>query len=294
MGAYYPTGEYIPAMANPYGVALDDAALRWAAAESAPESVIAAIYLLDTRSVDAIVAKLTPAELEQVIKIVGRSPRRYAPGAYEALKEQRYRRSMQRSAAGTPPAEGPNSPATPIRPRNGSTRLDDTRRPAGPSAAPWSASEHGADVGAHAAPVVHLGAAPELLSPGDLATLKSKLPDALTMRSVPVVDGRSIAIARNYDGITDFLLLDSHRPSDRQIGALGVTHDWTISRRIVELVRTPVILAGGLGPDNVAEAIRVVRPVGVDSKTKTDKTGSHRKDLERVRRFYEAARAVIL
>ena len=48
----------------------------------------------------------------------------------------------------------------------------------------------------------------------------------------------------------------------------------TISRRIVELVRTPVILAGGLGPDNVAEAILVVRPAGVDSKTKTDQSGS--------------------
>jgi phosphoribosylanthranilate isomerase len=125
--------------------------------------------------------------------------------------------------------------------------------------------------------IVHLGAAPELLSPGEVAALKSKLPDALIMRSVPVVDEESIAIASGYDGIVDFLLLDSHQPSDRQIGALGVTHDWTISRRIVELVRTPVILAGGLGPDNVAEAIRAVRPAGVDSKTKTDQTGSHRR-----------------
>jgi phosphoribosylanthranilate isomerase len=141
--------------------------------------------------------------------------------------------------------------------------------------------------------IVLLGAAPELLSPGDAATLKAKLADAFIMRSVPVVHEGSIAIACG-EGITDFLLLDSHRPSDRQIGALGVTHDWTISRRIVELVRTPVILAGGLGPDNVAEAIRAVRPAGVDSKTKTDQTGSHQKDLDRVRRFYEGARAVNL
>ncbi len=142
--------------------------------------------------------------------------------------------------------------------------------------------------------IVHLGAAPEMLSPGDVAVLKSKLPDALIMRSVPVVDEESIAIACDYDEIVDFLLLDSHQLSDRQIGALGVTHDWTISRRIVELVRTPVILAGGLGPDNVAEAILAVRPAGVDSKTKTDQTGSHQKDLDRVRRFYETARAVSL
>jgi phosphoribosylanthranilate isomerase len=139
--------------------------------------------------------------------------------------------------------------------------------------------------------ILHLGAAPELLSSDDAATLKAKLTGILLMRSIPVIGEVSIEIARSYDGIADFLLLDSHRESDRQIGALGLTHDWTISRRIVELVRTPVMLAGGLGPDNVAEAIRVVRPAGVDSKTKTDEDGSHRKDLDRVRRFHEAARA---
>ncbi len=137
--------------------------------------------------------------------------------------------------------------------------------------------------------IVHLGAAPELLSPDQTARLKQKLPGRLLMRSIPVTGEESIALARAYDGIADFLLLDSHRVSDRQIGALGVTHDWRISRRIVDLVRTPVILAGGLGPDNVAEAIRAVRPAGVDSKTNTDRPGSHAKDIERVRRFHAVA-----
>lgn len=140
--------------------------------------------------------------------------------------------------------------------------------------------------------IVHLGAGPELLSPGDTTALKRKLPNMFVMRSIPVIGQESITIARSYDGIADFLLLDSHRESDRQIGALGITHDWTISRRIAELVRTPLILAGGLGPDNVAKAIRAVQPAGVDSKTKTDRDGTHRKDLDRVRRFHEAARAV--
>jgi phosphoribosylanthranilate isomerase len=138
--------------------------------------------------------------------------------------------------------------------------------------------------------IVHLGAAPELLSPDGATALKANLPGILLMRSIPVGEV-SIAIAQSYEGIADFLLLDSHREADRQIGALGMTHDWNISRRIVELVRTPVILAGGLGPDNVADAIRAVRPTGVDSKSKTDQDGSHRKDLDRVRRFHEAAEA---
>jgi phosphoribosylanthranilate isomerase len=137
--------------------------------------------------------------------------------------------------------------------------------------------------------LVHLGAAPDLLSPGHVSTLKEKLPGIAVMRSVPVSGEESLGIAQSYDGIADYLLLDSYLASDRQIGALGVTHDWGISRRIVELVRMPVVLAGGLGPDNVAHAIRTVRPAGVDSKTKTDRNGSHVKDLERVRCFYEAA-----
>jgi phosphoribosylanthranilate isomerase len=138
--------------------------------------------------------------------------------------------------------------------------------------------------------IVHLGAAPELLSPADVAELKCRLPGAVIMRSIPVVGDESVALARSYDGIADFLLLDSHRASDVQVGALGIVHDWSISRRIVEAVTVPIVLAGGLGPDNVADAIRVVRPAGVDSKTKTDRAGSHAKDIEQVRRFHEAAR----
>jgi phosphoribosylanthranilate isomerase len=115
----------------------------------------------------------------------------------------------------------------------------------------------------------------------------------MIMRSAPVYGEQSVQIARSYEGIAEYLLLDSHRPSDRQIGALGVPHDWSISRRIVEQISTSVILAGWLGPDNVAQSISIVRPAGVDSKTKTDREGCHTKDLERVRRFYEEAHAAM-
>lgn len=83
-------------MANPYGIRLDDTSLRWAAAEGVSEAVIAAICLLPERSVDKIVAKLSPVELEQVIKIVGRSPRGYPSGALEALKGKRNSAQPQR------------------------------------------------------------------------------------------------------------------------------------------------------------------------------------------------------
>jgi phosphoribosylanthranilate isomerase len=140
-------------------------------------------------------------------------------------------------------------------------------------------------------PIVHLGARPELLAPEDVVALKHLVPGSIIMRSVPVSGEDAIAIAESYDYVADLLMLDSVRSSDNKIGALGVCHDWSISRRVVERVHIPVFLAGGLGPDNVAEAIRQVRPAGVDSKTNTDRVGSHVKDLERVRRFHEAARS---
>ncbi|NWG76280.1 MAG: phosphoribosylanthranilate isomerase, partial [Rubrivivax sp.] len=77
------------------------------------------------------------------------------------------------------------------------------------------------------------------------------------------------------------------------IGASGATHDWALSREIVRQVRVPVVLAGGLSPENVGAAIRAVRPWGVDSLTHTNQPlpgGGFRKDLERVRQFVLAAR----
>ena len=89
--------------------------------------------------------------------------------------------------------------------------------------------------------------------------------------------------------MADLLLLDSYDPADRQIGALGVTHNWELDRRIVERVHVPVIVAGGLGPENVGAAIQASRPAGVDSKSSTDKTdGSHTKDPDCVRAFVTA------
>ena len=141
--------------------------------------------------------------------------------------------------------------------------------------------------------ILHLGASTDLLTPTVVQQLKKEHGTLTVMRSIPVLDAKSIAIARSYDGIADMLLLDTHRPGDAQIGALGVTHSWDIDRRIVESVGIPVIIAGGLGPDNVADAIEVARPMGVDSKTKTDKDdGSHTKDLEKVKRFVARAKSL--
>jgi phosphoribosylanthranilate isomerase len=141
--------------------------------------------------------------------------------------------------------------------------------------------------------IIHLGASPELLTPAHVAVIKQELPASVIMRSIPVTGEESVGIADSYEEVADYLLLDSYRALDRQVGGLGVTHDWGISRQVVEFAKIPVFLAGGLGPDNVGEAIRAVGPAGVDSKTKTDRNGSHAKDLERVRRFREAVVAAL-
>jgi phosphoribosylanthranilate isomerase len=119
--------------------------------------------------------------------------------------------------------------------------------------------------------IIHIGAAVELFSVEHTRELKAIFPQARIMRSIPVTGAASIGYAKAYEGVADFLLLDSHDPGDRQIGGLGRTHDWSISRRIVEAVSVPAILAGGLDADNVGAAIAAVGPAGVDSKTKTDR-----------------------
>ena len=138
--------------------------------------------------------------------------------------------------------------------------------------------------------IIHIGAAIELFSARETQALKSAFPAVQIMRSIPVVDKTSIECANEYRDIADFLLLDSHDPGDRQIGGLGRTHDWSVSRRIIEEVGVPAILAGGLDMDNVAGAIAAVRPAGVDSKTKTDREDGNGKDLDKVQRFVAAAK----
>ena len=142
--------------------------------------------------------------------------------------------------------------------------------------------------------IIHLAAPPEAILPTQIEEIKKELPEMEIMRTIPVVGEESVAAAMVYDEICDYLLLDSKDPQSGQIGVTGRTHEWSISKKIVETVNTKVILAGGLGPENVAEAIRIVRPYGVDSKTKTDRIGGKGKDLIKVKRFADTAKSLNL
>ena len=138
--------------------------------------------------------------------------------------------------------------------------------------------------------IIQVQAAIEDFSVATTWALKRRFPQVPIIRAIPVIDETSVEIAASYQGVADLLLLDSWDPDTGQFGALGRTHDWALSRRIVDEVGVPVILAGGLGPDNVADAIAAVRPAGVDSKTRTDRADGTGKDLEKVREFVAAAK----
>jgi phosphoribosylanthranilate isomerase len=117
------------------------------------------------------------------------------------------------------------------------------------------------------------------------------------LQAVPVTGVAAVAAAEYFAGFCDSIILDSVDPRISGVGAAGVPHDWNVSAEICRRLENStcrVILAGGLGPDNVAEAIRRVRPAGVDSFTRTSvlaADGSSRKDPQKVRLFIERARA---
>ena len=82
----------------------------------------------------------------------------------------------------------------------------------------------------------------------------------------------------------DAFITDTFDPATGASGATGKTHDWSISKKLVGISSKPVIIAGGLNPSNVRQAILEIHPAGVDVHTGVeDKYG--RKDLELVNAF---------
>src|ERR1700674_3213943 len=131
--------------------------------------------------------------------------------------------------------------------------------------------------------VLHLAA--REIEPEDCAWIRQRVAPVRLLRAIAVRAGETISEANAHQEAADYLILDSGAK-----GAAGETHDWSVSRTVVERSRIPVILAGGLSADNVARAIAAVRPWGVDSFTHTDVPGNRgKKDPARGRAFIAAA-----
>jgi phosphoribosylanthranilate isomerase len=86
--------------------------------------------------------------------------------------------------------------------------------------------------------------------------------------------------------IADSILLDTGKSG--KTGGTGCVHDWNLSRRIADETRMPLILAGGLRPENVQEAIRAVSPYAVDTASGVETCG--KKDALKIKSFIEEVR----
>lgn len=142
--------------------------------------------------------------------------------------------------------------------------------------------------------VIHICGNEFFSTPEFVSKAKELCPGVDVLQAIPMTGPESIDQALHFAKFCDMLILDSVDPKIAGIGAAGITHDWALDAEIVRKVSCRVILAGGLGPDNVAEAIITVRPWGVDSFTKTSDRladGSTRKNPEKVRLFVKNARA---
>ena len=147
---------------------------------------------------------------------------------------------------------------------------------------------------AHVQPdIVHISSEVDQVNMEAMRTIRERLsPDILLMKAISVEDASSVDVAKKYAEVSDLLLLDTSAKGFPGVGATGFTHDWNVSKRIVEEVKIPVILAGGLSAANVQEAMEVVRPWGVDSNTSTNIEGSRvLKDLKRIEEFVKAVKS---
>jgi phosphoribosylanthranilate isomerase len=147
--------------------------------------------------------------------------------------------------------------------------------------------------------------------------IREHFPEIRVMRSLPIPPGAHpdggtvLTYARLFEPISDFFLTDTlmvpenHAASSQEadiqpvngfIGITGKTCNWQIAKDLVAASGIPVILAGGITPDNVAEGIQQVRPAGVDSCTGTNACDHQgrpirfQKDMTKVKHLVAAAR----
>lgn len=106
----------------------------------------------------------------------------------------------------------------------------------------------------------------DALAPGAHATLRRLLQHTRLVQVIHVRSEADVVDALAVAPLVDELLLDSGNPNAavRELGGTGRTHDWCLSRQIVERAGKPVWLAGGLRAENVREAVASVQPHGLD------------------------------
>lgn len=129
------------------------------------------------------------------------------------------------------------------------------------------------------------------ISADELSHLKKISPQLKIIKSLIVRENNLPQLERlteTFGMLVDAFITDTYDPQTGASGATGRVHDWAVSRRLVEISPKPLILAGGLNPANVGEAILQVRPAGVDSHTGVEDAAG-RKDPLLVKEFLAGA-----
>ena len=127
------------------------------------------------------------------------------------------------------------------------------------------------------------------VTPAAIREVKRGLPNIVIWRALHVSDGNVTERAREFEGIADALVLDT--PSETgALGGSGKTHDWSLSEKVGTSVSIPVVLAGGLNTENIAEAISAVRPAVVDVHSGVSNPDGS-KDMAKVKLFVQRAKA---
>lgn len=104
-------------------------------------------------------------------------------------------------------------------------------------------------------------------------------------------DDSAIEKVQELEGIADAILLDSPKGSDGAEGGTGKTHDWNVSARIVAESSVPIILAGGLTPDNVSEAVAQVQAWGVDVRSGVSNPDGSKNEMK-VKSFAQVVKSI--
>ena len=128
--------------------------------------------------------------------------------------------------------------------------------------------------------------------PSEVKKLRRLNPDLSIIKSLIVRSGNMDELRYTIDqfaSLVEAFITDTYDPKTGATGATGQTHDWEISRKIVAYSPKPVILAGGLNPINIREAILTVKPAGVDTHTGVENPAGW-KDAKLVRHFISRAR----
>ncbi len=122
--------------------------------------------------------------------------------------------------------------------------------------------------------------------------LKSKLPGIKIVQVIHMNDEDPVKLSINASTSADALLLDSGNPNlkVKELGGTGKTHNWELSRQIVEQVDIPVFLAGGLNAKNTKEAVEIVRPFGIDLCNGVRTKG--KLDEKKLAEFFKVIRAL--